>query len=320
MPAGGAGSARLLAMRPIRALAVCTAIYPGVEEFLPAWYASLSAQTDRCFDLWIGLDSIASERVERVIDATVTAQWVSADPGATPAEVRQCVLSQVVTSYDGVVLVDSDDLLDPSRVGAARAALADCDLTGCALQIIDHDGQDLSLTLGLPPGFRLPNVLPRNNLFGLSNSAFRSELLLRCLPIPASVDLVDWFLATRAWLLGARLGFDNTIRMLYRQHGANMTRVRGPFTAQQVIEDTRMVRKHFRIFREGREDDYLAERFAELERVAQDVELFYQRVTLDSTRLARYVAAFNALAIPTLWWASVAYPALKHFWHADGKS
>ena len=307
-------------MSSIRKLAVCTAIYPSVERFLPAWHASLSAQTDQCFDLWIGLDSIARERVERVIGATVTAQWVSASPGATPAEVRQCVLSQVGSSYDGVVLVDSDDLLHPSRVAAARAALRDCDLTGCALQIIDHDGQDLFLTLGLPPGFRLSNVLPRNNLFGLSNSAFRSELLLRCLPIPASVDLVDWFLATRAWLLGARLGFDNTTRMRYRQHGGNMARVRRPFTEEQVIQDTRMVRKHFRILRTGGGEGYVAERFAELERVAEDVEVFYQRVILDSARLTQYVAAFNGLAIPPIWWACVAYPALEHFWRHDMKS
>ena len=306
-------------MSSIRRLAVCTAIYPSVERFLPAWYTSLSAQTDQCFDLWIGLDSIASERVKRVIGATVAAQWVSASPGATPAEVRQCVLSQVGSSYDAVVLVDSDDLLHPSRVAAARAALRDCDLAGCALQMVDQHGQDLSVTLGLPPGFRLPNVLPRNNLFGLSNSAFRSELLLRCLPIPARVDLVDWFLATQAWLLGARLGFDNTTRMRYRQHGANTARVRRPFTEQQVIQDTRMVRKHFRILRTGGKDGYLAERFAELERVAEDVELFYQRVTLDSARLAHYLAAFNALVVQPLWWASVANPALKRFWQADGK-
>ena len=46
----------------------------------------------------------------------------------------------------GVVLVDSDDLLHPSRVAAARAALQASELAGCALCLIDQHGKDLDLT------------------------------------------------------------------------------------------------------------------------------------------------------------------------------
>jgi hypothetical protein len=303
-------------MEPVRTLAVCTTIYPGVEDFLPAWHASLAAQSDQHFDLWIGLDSVESGAVERIVGTSVKAHWVPADPGTTPAQVRQRVWSQIGALYDGVVLVDSDDLLHSSRVAAARAALQDCDLNGCALQLVDHHGRTLSMILGLPPNCAPTGVLPRNNLFGLSNSAYRSHLLQQCLPVPAESALVDWYLSTRAWLLGARLTFDPTVRMDYRQHGTNMARVRGPFNEAQVAQDTALVRKHFRIMQANPPVGYMAERFAELERTADDVELFHQRVTLDTDRLAQYVAALNVLAAPPLWWSCVAHPALASFWKA----
>src|SRR5271168_3226822 len=101
-------------MGPVDKLAVYTTIYPGVEEYLPAWHASLAAQTDQNFDLWIGLDSLASDDVERVIGRSVNTHWVPAENGSTPAQIRQRALFPIVSRYEWVVLVDSDDLLQPT--------------------------------------------------------------------------------------------------------------------------------------------------------------------------------------------------------------
>ena len=76
-------------------------------------------------------------------------------------------------------------------------------------------------------------------------------MLRACLPIPAAAALVDWYLMTMAWLQGARLAFDPTPRMDYRQHGANMARIRSPFTAERVRADTALVREHFRLVLDG---------------------------------------------------------------------
>ncbi|MBA2678179.1 MAG: hypothetical protein H0U76_07290 [Ktedonobacteraceae bacterium] len=298
----------------IERIALYTTIYRGVESFLPDWYRSVRAQSDHGYQLWIGLDGIDPETAERMIGTKVDATWILSKPNDSPAQIRQRALARITDICEAVVLVDSDDILHGSRVAAARAFLNVSELSGCALRLVDQKGYDLRQTFDLPPGANPEKVLPRHNVFGLSNSAYRSDLLRRCLPIPAEVVLVDWFLATRAWLMGAKLAFDPVIRMDYRQHGTNMARVRGPFTEQQVIQDTGMVRQHFRTFREGSTKSYLPERFAELVRTADDVDLFYQRVTLDSARLTHYVAAFNALALPPLWWSCVAHPSLNKFW------
>jgi hypothetical protein len=242
------------------------------------------------------------------------ANWVVASEGTTPAQIRQRALARIVETCYAVVLVDSDDLLGPSRVAAARSALRASDLAGCALRLIDQQGNDLDSTFDLPPQLEPDDVFPRNNVFGFSNSAFRSDLLRRCLPIPATAVLVDWFLATRAWLLGARLTFDRVPRMGYRQHPTNTARVRFPISREQVISDTGLVQRHFQLLLAEPWPDFVVDRYVALGRVIGDVEEFNKRIVLQPTQLERYVEALNGLHPPPLWWSCVAYPALRHMW------
>ena len=78
------------------------------------------------------------------------ATFVVAEPGSTPAEVRQQALTRIADRYDAVVLVDSDDLLHPDRVAAARAWLDDADVAACGLRLVDEAGQPLGVSLATP--------------------------------------------------------------------------------------------------------------------------------------------------------------------------
>lgn len=295
-------------------LALYTTIYPGVERYLPDWYRSVQEQTDSNFQLWIGLDAVEIEAAKDAIGEDPQATWVPAVVGDTPAQVRQRALAQIVKSSTGVVLVDSDDVLHPSRIAAARAALRAHELAGCALRLVDQRCRDLGRTIGLPLQAAPEDVLPRNNIFGFSNTAYRSDLLGRCLPIPAHAVLVDWFLATRAWLCGARLGFDPEVRMDYRQHEANTARVRSPFTASQVREDADLVRQHFQILETSPMAEAVPGRLASTARIATDVEAFYREVVLEPEKLDHYVRSLNALEMAPVWWSSVAHPSLQYMW------
>jgi hypothetical protein len=105
------------------ALALYTAVYPGAARFLVPWYASVQAQADREFDLWISLDGLTQEAVAAQLGTRPDATFVVAEAGSTPAQVRQQALTRIADDYDAVVLVDSDDVLHPDRVAAARASL-----------------------------------------------------------------------------------------------------------------------------------------------------------------------------------------------------
>lgn len=296
-------------------LALCTTVYPAVLRYLPEWYRSVAAQTDRDFDLWIALDGLDAAAVTAAAGAAIAAHWVHAAPGDSPAAIRQRVLDPIAAHYDAVVLVDSDDILHPARVEAARNALADYDLMACALRLVDWRGADLGTALTLPDGVAPAAVLPRHNLFGLSNTAWRCELLRRCLPIPADVEIVDWLLATRAWLLDARIGFERAIGMDYRQHPDNMVRVAPPFSREQILRDTARARAHFRRALETLPAQANPRRGAELAAVAQDVERFAEWLARAAANLENYRAALDRLDLRPMWWSSVAHPSLHDLWH-----
>lgn len=291
-----------------------TTIYPQAKAFLHDWYRSVSRQTDCDFQLWIGLDAIGIEEVVDEVGGDLNATWVCAESGDTPAQVRQRALAQIVDCFDGVILVDSDDVLLETRVAAARADLQRGDLVGCALNLVNQAGEPMRMTMGLPFAASADGVLPRHNIFGLSNSAFRTELLRQCLPIPQEVVLVDWFLATRAWLCGARLIFDPTPRMDYRQHEQNMTQVRPPFTEVQIERDTCRVLSHMAIVTRHAGHGVAKERSRLLVDVARDIQVFYDRIVLRPRMLEAYIKSLNLLEPAPVWWASVAHPSLRDMW------
>jgi hypothetical protein len=294
-------------------LAVCTTFYPGCAPFVPAWYESLCQQSDLGFDLWIAIDGMTPAEARDLISGPIAARWVPGASGDTPAAVRQRLFALVVKQYDTIVLVDADDLLGPSRIASARAALQDVDLAGCALRLVDHCGVDLGRTFGPAVGTDLSLLLPRCNVFGLSNSAYRAATLARCLPVPHGCVLIDWLLASRALATGATLGFDEVPKMAYRQHRHNVAPVLPPFTAARVRAAATRVVAHYHHLLNGdwawppgsRQPFVHACRRAEA----------FQRAILDSPRtLARYCAYLNRLTPQYIWWWAVAHPNLEHLW------
>ncbi len=287
-------------------------------KYLPEWYRSVQSQTDTDFELWIGLDALNRSDVEAVLGSSLNANWIQATENSTPALVRDHALRQMAAANLDVVLVDSDDVLHPSRVALARQALSNSDLAACALEIVDEGGQSLGSKFNLDHSVKPSQVLPGNNVFGFSNSAYRCELLERCLPIPRDAVLVDWYLATRAWLFGAELSFDHTVRMKYRQYDVNTARVRLPFWPDQILSDSMLVRKHFQlVLASGGQDDFLPGRWAELLRVARDIVQFERYINQSPTNLNAYVDSLNRAVKQPIWWTSVAYSPLAHMWKQE---
>ena len=274
-------------------VAVYTTVYPGVERFLEAWLSSVVGQADQDFELWIGLDALSVDAARAAMGGDPDAIWVLGHDRDTPGSLRQRALAQIVERHSAVVLVDSDDVMHATRVATAREMLRRDDMVACALRLVDEHGSSLDATFGLPPGVTTDAVFPHTNVFGLSNTAFRSSMLKRCLPIPAEAELVDWYLSTRAWLLGASMAFAADPEMDYRQHGANMARVRGPYGPQQVIEDTERVRAHYRLVLAGPPDGAMPDRVRLLKAAADDVEVFHDRVVARPDRLERYLDRLN---------------------------
>jgi len=211
------------------------------------------------------------------------------------------------------VLVDSDDLLYPARVERARKALQTYEVAGCALSIIDEMGRSLGTTFGPPAGASIEALLPSYNVFGMSNSAYRSEVLRACLPIPPNCVLVDWLLATRAWAHGASMSFDAAPGMAYRQYGANTARVVPPFTEQQVLEAAGRVLNHYRaVMSSG--CGIPVDKLEQLQTAQSRAETFMTSISRSARTLHNYVQALNGIPPLYIWWWCVAHPELEAIW------
>jgi hypothetical protein len=284
-----------------------------MEPYCADWARSLSLQTDTGFDLWIGVDNLSTAEIDEAARQHLNAEFVFAEPGDTPAMIRSRAIEKMVTRYDAVVFVDSDDVLAPTRVEAAKGYLLQYDVAGTAMELIDQHGAPLGITFS-PPTSDYASLLFRWNIFGLSNTAYRTEILGKCLPIPAECVAVDWLLATRASMLGARLGFDPVSRMYYRQHADNSARIISPFTPGQILDSTRIVLQHQRcligmncVFDDNKKEL--------LHNANSYVTRFFQSVSRNPDILIKYVAALNILPLKTLWWTCVAHPDLEDIWN-----
>ena len=293
-------------------IGVYTTMYPGVEPFLPDWRASLEAQLDREFELWVGLDSLAPEAAMAAAGAAIDAIWVRGSAGDSPARIRSMAIAQMVERYPSVVFVDSDDVLHPTRIGAARAALTETEVAACGLAIGDEHARDTGLRFG-PTRAHLGGLVAQYNVFGLSNSAFRSDVLRACLPVPDGCILYDWLLATRAWSRHAAMHFDPVARMTYRHHGANIAGVLPPYTGAYVARACRLVLAHYG-FALDPEWPMDSGRRAELEAAQDRAARFSAAMTASPALLEQYVAALNCLDPEYIWWWPIAHPELEELW------
>jgi hypothetical protein len=257
---------------------------------------------------------MSPESILRAIGESIEANWILAGKEDTPARIRRRAMEQIAQDYyPAVVFVDSDDLLNPKRVEAARKGLADCDVYGCAMSLISKDGKDLGMVFRPAENAGPEQILPQYNVMGLSNTAWQTDILRECIHFPADCVLVDWFMVTYAWGLGARLWFDDTCLMKYRQHDSNIAQVLPPFTREYTIRATDQVLKHFKLVLDAG-SSLLPERLSKLEKASDRVKVFKSSVVDKPHVLDRYVDELNKLPVEFIWWSCVANPKLESLW------
>ncbi|MCB1828449.1 MAG: hypothetical protein KDH94_08465, partial [Coxiellaceae bacterium] len=216
-------------------LALYTTIYPGVEAYFQDWKNTVLSQTDKGFDLWVGVDGFEKSDAEALLAGLPNYQLVFNDVSHSKAAIRRKSLKKIAAAYDGVVLVDSDDRLLPTRISSAREYLKQYDVVGCPMALVNESGVEMGQTFGLKRRFSADQDILYANRFGLSNTAYRCDLLDRCLSMPDEAELFDWYLATVAWLHDAKIIFDHDIQMQYRQYDNNTTQVLGPFSSENIL-------------------------------------------------------------------------------------
>ncbi len=295
-------------------IALYTTIYPGVECFLEAWKQSVLKQSNQNFEIWVGVDGFSLDRAKKLLSGLEVKQFFISKYPNLKAYVRKTVLAEMVRLYDVIVLVDSDDVLEESRVCSASHQLNDYDVIGCAMSLIDEQGHDLGVSFGRKEAAFQREDIIQYNQFGLSNTAYRSDLLKECLEVSNECELLDWFLITNALFLGARAFFDPVKRMQYRQHPKNFTKVQRPFNSDDIKQASVCVLKHFDFLLQESKVLQTAQR--KMIEARKNEVLHFSHLFSDPPHLLKkYVEAFNVLSQDNLWWSCVANVCLEALWN-----
>lgn len=292
-------------------IALYTTIYPGVEGFLMDWYQSVLKQTDQNFVIWVGLDGLTEKQIFNVIGRSFDAFWVECND-MTPAQIRNEALLQIVEKHSSVVLIDSDDVMAPTRVSSARRELKTYDTYACAMNLMSETSENLEIVLAPRTSDDLGKMLLRSNVFGLSNSAYRTSVLNQCLPIPKDCILVDWFLATAAWVAGASMTFDFSPRMFYRQHEENLADVLPPYSYAQLKNGTNMVLSHYGYVLDCINMNNEHRKLLEMARA--NARRFREVIINIPEQATIYLQKLNECRQIYVWWDFVANPMLEEMW------
>ncbi|KAF1082726.1 MAG: hypothetical protein GQF41_0493 [Candidatus Rifleibacterium amylolyticum] len=291
-------------------LAVVTAAYPSAKFFFEDFFISLREQTDQKFDLWIGLDGISPCDFDGYCNLDKQLNFHKVTEKASPVVVRNQTLRRAVEHADTLVLVDIDDVLFPTRVEAARHFAEKFELSATAMNFIDSHSK---LVSGVFDPSKGDPELIENNVFGFSNTTWRSSLLADLLPVPEDCVTMDWYVATLARIKGAIIGFDVEPRMYYRQYEANMAHVLSPFSDKQVLVATMLVLKHFSAIMHWLEKNDQAEFLERYLTAYNRIEKFNKSMA-NPDCLKKYVLALNRLPNSYVWWSCVANACLEEIW------
>ena len=297
--------------------AVFTVVHPATLPYVVDWAQSIEWQDDQAFDLVIALDQVEDQAVPPTLTGRPGTELHCVPKGDSPAALRSSLWSELVGRYETMLFVDADDVLYPDRVASAKASLRECDLVACPLALIDAAGSDLGELFAVWPGGGMEGIANRiawTNVFGLSNTAYRSGVLRACLPLPEDSVALDWFCATLAWAGGAKMLLQAEPHMSYRQHVANVTRVLPPFDGIDVRRASAVVRSHHRAVARRLPESASGRCFARLGEASSRVVRFCETVLADEGLLAQYVAELNRLPMERSWWACVAHPDLEDLW------
>lgn len=278
-------------------LAVLTTIYPDAVPYLADFVASLAAQSDGAFTLYVANhDEVAD--AGRYFTALGTRVCLFPAHG-TIAQVRQQTLRRIAADgHDQVVFADSDDRFSPGRVAAMRAELRDHEVV--CNELVPF-GERITSATGLlrpllNPGTTITwrDVLD-HNVLGLSNTAARVAVVQRHAEhIAPGISAFDWALFTRALFCGASATFSDRAITHYRQHGHNLG-----LTCER---DAKALARAVAIKASHYTD------LATLDPAFASRAQAFTRLTNDANAFSRYAASIAAQPpAPGLWWSAARF-------------
>lgn len=208
-------------------IAVLMSTYNG-ENYIKEQIDSILAQTgDFTLELWVRDDGSRDGTVDilaRYAEAGKL-RWYTGENRKPAHSFMDLLLS--CPEYDYYAFADQDDVWQPDKLasGISQLKAQEGPALYCAnAQLVDRHLDSLGRCVyKQPPRLDLHTLSCAGDLLGCT-MVFNAPLaqLLQSCPMPGAMVMHDFYLALVCLLAGGNILFDQTPRMLYRQHGANV--------------------------------------------------------------------------------------------------
>ena len=212
-------------MRPVSSnrTLLFSVLYPGLHDAMVKDYVgSIMRQTDQAFD-WLMVNDNCGNSQKHLFPPSV--MWIDLATVLSFGKIRQMgVAFALERAYDYIIFSDIDDYYGENRIASSKLHLAETDFVFTELQVVDVHKHliysNLVSRLAVNPFPATINDILDHNYIGLSHSAIRLNAL-RELVIPATIDVVDWWVFSFL-LINNRTGrFMPDVDTFYRQSDAN---------------------------------------------------------------------------------------------------
>jgi hypothetical protein len=222
-------------------------LYPGLSDAMVADYvSSIRHQTDQGFD-WLMVNDHCDGSEKRLFPPSV--QWIDLDTTLAFGKIRELGIAfGHEHGYDFIVFSDIDDYYGENRIAASKRCLADNDFVFTELQVVDVQKRLVRDNLvtrlaGEPRPSTVQSILDYNYI-GLSHSAVRLDAL-RDFVIPATIDVVDWWIFSFLLINGRNGCFLPDVDTFYRQSDANYVGVFNPLDQARLQRGIDVKLRHY---------------------------------------------------------------------------
>ena len=227
--------------------------YPGVHHYLERFFHSLDSQTFPGFDILIcndGLPGLTSYIPTDLKPRTTVMNINATGPTDARAQVLEYIKKQ---DYTFIISGDADDYFAANRVEVCVKLLNEHAIVINDVSIVDHEGTCLydhyfSRRLENESSVELDFLLDKN-IFGLTNSSFRRDALIRVDPKPLNPGIIayDWFLVTSMLMQNYSAIFTDRTTSFYRQHESNIAGL-GKVTIGTIKKAYQVKKAHYTEF------------------------------------------------------------------------
>lgn len=271
------------------------------------WASGILAQTNQDFDIWINVDGVAKESLQKLLprNNVIWKDYI----GLSPIQIRIEAWLELKKRYDWMIHLDSDDIASPSLVRDLQLHQESDDIISGELELVDEKNKSLNLKM-IPTLKDFEKHLYDWNAFGLSNTAYRLEIIEKVIPKEPGCPLMDWYMITQAFLNKLKVKTVECLFARYRQYPANFFKLVPPFEKSDVIKNIHLAASHFQYLLKGCDEILNSKKSKSIQKL-KDLEKLKERVENDSAYTTEYLQYYSTRPYG-LKWSEITYDAYKN--------